>query len=544
MAGFSQCNSSLIPCSPNLSLSLSNFNQGNWNSLLNYNTSQLDLFFGADLALAGLDVTSLAIGSGTRDAMNGVYNAASCGSTNPPSWCSGSDLGAWVNAAIAACSGLCEVHIPAGVYSYKTTITVPNIATSITGDGSRATRLFYNGSGDAMVIHPSTYTVTEAGVFRGFDIEGNSRATSAIHIIDTNQAKFYDVTARNFNGTSGNEGSGFWLDDQTENFTYPGCPVAPCPAWSERNSFINAFSYNNYKGWRFTVNGGTGSFGRFTCIACFANIEAGQFGMSAEYFSGSTGGASIYNAIIDFSGNIDGTGGTVFKIDGYSQFWDSVYHVQFENNGTSGASYLLDIAAQVRGTQGGLFDGNGKMICTACANSISPRGHYLMTGDHDALQADFQFGIGPWLIPQTVNSLEGIGFNARWDGKNWQTNGDNSHNGGALIADNNANGDVEFYSLPSTGGANQGLTQSQLSAGLMATLNGTGLVMNKNAIAPGVVTISGGATNLPSASASAGLMFTVTDSTAITAEGQTCVHTATRPATALAWSNGTVWKCF
>lgn len=47
---------------------------------------------------------------------------------------------------------------------------------------------------------------------------------------------------------------------------------------------------------------------------------------------------------------------------------------------------------------------------------------------------------------------------------------------------------------------------------------------------------------LPSAAANPGSMIRVSDSTAIAAEGQTCVGGSTN--TALAFSNGTVWKCF
>lgn len=48
---------------------------------------------------------------------------------------------------------------------------------------------------------------------------------------------------------------------------------------------------------------------------------------------------------------------------------------------------------------------------------------------------------------------------------------------------------------------------------------------------------------LPAAAAgNKGQMITVSDSTAVTAEGQTCVGGSTN--TALAFSNGTVWKCF
>ncbi len=49
--------------------------------------------------------------------------------------------------------------------------------------------------------------------------------------------------------------------------------------------------------------------------------------------------------------------------------------------------------------------------------------------------------------------------------------------------------------------------------------------------------------NLPTAAAAnAGMMMKVTDSTAISAEGQTCVGSGS--AVALAFSNGVVWKCF
>jgi hypothetical protein len=56
-------------------------------------------------------VTTPATPSGSNNAnganqfagmINGAYNVAACGSASAPSWCSGSDLGAWINAAIAA----------------------------------------------------------------------------------------------------------------------------------------------------------------------------------------------------------------------------------------------------------------------------------------------------------------------------------------------------------------------------------------------------------------------------------------------------------
>jgi hypothetical protein len=47
---------------------------------------------------------------------------------------------------------------------------------------------------------------------------------------------------------------------------------------------------------------------------------------------------------------------------------------------------------------------------------------------------------------------------------------------------------------------------------------------------------------LPSASTNPGMIRVVTDSTTVSAEGQTCVGSSTNKA--LAFSNGSVWKCF
>jgi hypothetical protein len=66
----------------------------------------------------------------------------------------------------------------------------------------------------------------------------------------------------------------------------------------------------------------------------------------------------------------------------------------------------------------------------------------------------------------------------------------------------------------------------------------TGALTASGGVDPGVSTVAA----LPSASSSAGKMRRVSDSTTISAEGQTCTGGGT--ATALAFSNGSVWKCF
>ncbi|MFZ0319488.1 MAG: hypothetical protein WAL56_10215 [Candidatus Sulfotelmatobacter sp.] len=64
------------------------------------------------------------------------------------------------------------------------------------------------------------------------------------------------------------------------------------------------------------------------------------------------------------------------------------------------------------------------------------------------------------------------------------------------------------------------------------TMSGTGLMI------VGTTTVG----SLPSASGNPGAMIRVSDSTAVSSEGQTCVGSSSN--VALAFSNGTNWKCF
>jgi hypothetical protein len=88
-------------------------------------------------------------------------DASVCGQTSRPTWCSGTDIGAWVNAAIAtlpaAASGVggpCStVLIPAGVYTQTTTIIKPRCVI-LEGQGP-GTELNYTGSGNQILIQDS-----------------------------------------------------------------------------------------------------------------------------------------------------------------------------------------------------------------------------------------------------------------------------------------------------------------------------------------------------------------------------------------------------
>jgi hypothetical protein len=95
-------------------------------------------------------------GSAIFAGANGVLNPASCSSVLPPSWCSGSDIGAWTNAAIATLpSGVgstCgEIYVPAGSYSQTTQIVKPRCV-KLHGPAGYGAQLIWNGSSSAFQV--------------------------------------------------------------------------------------------------------------------------------------------------------------------------------------------------------------------------------------------------------------------------------------------------------------------------------------------------------------------------------------------------------
>jgi hypothetical protein len=88
-----------------------------------------------------------------------AYNAAICASEAPPAWCSGSDIGAWVNAAFAAQSAAgtpCgEVDIPVGNYNQRTTIMKPRCARLIGQSAGGTTLQWLTPGGIALIASDS-----------------------------------------------------------------------------------------------------------------------------------------------------------------------------------------------------------------------------------------------------------------------------------------------------------------------------------------------------------------------------------------------------
>jgi hypothetical protein len=97
-----------------------------------------------------LNIITSGSGSFYASNTNGIINTAVCGLSSIPTWCSGTDIGAWVNAAIAQLPGHTgQVLLPRnGSYNQSTTIVKPR-GVIIDCQNSKIT---YTGSTIAMVI--------------------------------------------------------------------------------------------------------------------------------------------------------------------------------------------------------------------------------------------------------------------------------------------------------------------------------------------------------------------------------------------------------
>src|SRR6202044_3800430 len=115
----------------------------------------------------------------------------------------GSDIGAKVNAAFASCNGRCKVEIPAGNYTYSTTINLPvqfSGGATLLCD-SQSTTLNYIGSGDA--ISAFGLGDTESGlIVRDCSLSGNGSTgnTNGLHLRALGEAVFENIRIKNFPG--------------------------------------------------------------------------------------------------------------------------------------------------------------------------------------------------------------------------------------------------------------------------------------------------------------------------------------------------------
>jgi hypothetical protein len=133
----------------------------------------------------------------TAGSVNGVFNATSCSSSARPSWCSGSDVGAWVNSAAAACVSApqCRVVIPPSaqqtvstpiVFVKNETLDCPssNVIANDSGKDTGA-QLYYNGTGVAITMNANSGRLVGCDLLLGSSVSvGISVAGYSNHVRD------------------------------------------------------------------------------------------------------------------------------------------------------------------------------------------------------------------------------------------------------------------------------------------------------------------------------------------------------------------------
>lgn len=264
-----------------------------------------------------------ASGNVTAGGVTGILNAAACGTTPAPTWCTGTDIGGWINAAYTYCANNCIVEIPPGNYPYKTTINMTTEGDSLVGAGSYATILSYGGSGDGILWQMANWNpgIKKAGALRGLSVIGTSSAVNCIHSGSLQGSTWDDVTVSGCTGTGAN---GILLENIS---------VGGVKAYTERTYMHNVhIGYSgqnsaipgNTHGLHLAVNDGTTSFG-YNDFDVWFNVETGQTGLLVDT------NAVLYNSSVNLKGNIDSTSATTSFMTTNGQFALSELNIRAES---------------------------------------------------------------------------------------------------------------------------------------------------------------------------------------------------------------------
>lgn len=97
--------------------------------------------------------------------INSTYHPAACGASNPPSWCAGSDMGAWFNAAYAvALTPAVTIVLDPGLYNYATPIVATTTGKYLTIVGNGAVLNYTPSTGTAMELGTNNSSYGEIAV--------------------------------------------------------------------------------------------------------------------------------------------------------------------------------------------------------------------------------------------------------------------------------------------------------------------------------------------------------------------------------------------
>jgi parallel beta-helix repeat protein len=111
----------------------------------------------------------------------------------------GRDIGDRINRALKSCALQCTVYIPAGNYSFSTTIHLdlnPLGKYKLSGDPGAV--LTYTGSGDAITTPINNLAGYAQLLIEGFQLLGNPHAAAGIHTLPTNRITIRNMVIRGF----------------------------------------------------------------------------------------------------------------------------------------------------------------------------------------------------------------------------------------------------------------------------------------------------------------------------------------------------------
>ncbi len=115
----------------------------------------------------------------------------------------GRDIGERIHAALEDCHRRCTVRVPAGDYSFSTTIRLPvSTYNPYTLELDRSATLTYTGSGDAISVTPTSVGGSRL-LITGGQLLGNPAAKSGIHLYPTNMIAIRDLLIKGFSSGDG-----------------------------------------------------------------------------------------------------------------------------------------------------------------------------------------------------------------------------------------------------------------------------------------------------------------------------------------------------
>lgn len=278
----------------------------------------------------------------------------------------GADIGAQINAAISSLPNGGRVIIPAGDYSFSTTIVI-NRPVWLVGEGASTTTLHYTGSADAVRVEAGSAPPYLSGGIERLSLVGNASPDAVgVHQVNTIGFSYREMAIIRFQGANS---AGIWMDNEPPSYC-AGCTTG----FSERTLWNRVSFFENTIGLKFSDHGGTNSFEYSWMRASHFQINNGQTGI---WLAGTgAGSVSLQHSDMEFMANIclnhpTGPGGTVASVTGGAEWYQGFIHATAEQScgRTPGTMWRVGAASYV--------DAWGDYIASPLANQIAPGGVLL-----------------------------------------------------------------------------------------------------------------------------------------------------------------------